>query len=132
MEDKEQREEIFKEATIGASFKGGKGKWIDYLQETINFDKVLTGLPDTLSSYKVSISVRFVVDRNGKLSNLEVADMVNAELASELMRVIKLSCSRWNPPVSSGGSAINAWHREKILITINRGYDFQTISIFVI
>jgi hypothetical protein len=131
IEDEEQREKIFKEATIDASFKGGKAKWSKYLQENLNFGKVITGLPDTLSSYNDSACIRFVVDRNGKLSNMEVVDDPNPELVTEVMRIIKSSCTGWNPPVSSGGRAINAWHRERIFITINRRYDSETIIIVV-
>lgn len=128
---KNEREEIFNAAiNVDVSFKGGKAKWSRFLQNNLDTEKILSSLPDS-ASFSDSIVVRFVVSKSGDLSNLEILHAGNNTVKDEMTRLIKRSCPMWEPAVAPSGRTINAWHKETILLTINRMADTVSIIILV-
>lgn len=128
---KGEEEEIFNAViNVDASFKGGKSKWSRFLQNNLDTERILSGLPDS-TSFSDSIVVRFVVSKTGGLSNLEILHAGSNAVKDEMIRVIKRSCPMWEPAVAPSGRTINAWHKETILLTVNRMADTVSSIILV-
>ncbi|NOT49645.1 MAG: hypothetical protein HOP10_00035 [Chitinophagaceae bacterium] len=125
--DPGEREKIFNEATIHPSFKGGVISWRRFLERNLNTDKFIDGSSDS-ATFSLNVTAKFVVDKTGRLSNLEILNSPNPVVTEEMIRILKRSCPFWNPPYSSSGRAINAWHTEKIFFTVEKHADLISIT----
>lgn len=110
----EEKQEIFVNPTIEASFKGGVIKWNSFIAGNISWSNIIKSIPNTIKFFEDSVIMKFVVSRNGLLSNLEILYSGNDAIKNEAIRILKLSCSKWITAVASSGRAINSWHKEKI------------------
>ena len=105
---------IFIEPTIEPMFKGGPAAWDKYIKINISWRNIVKLLPRSLNYFEDSVIVKFVVSKKGYLSNLEILYSGNDAIKEEAIRVLKMSCSKWQSAYSSGGTPINSWHRVKI------------------
>lgn len=77
---------------IMAHYPGGNDKFNDYLFANIN-------VPDNLKQQQIVVS--FVINTNGKLSDIFLSDDLDPLLASEVMRVMENS-PKWIPAQKNG------------------------------
>ena len=111
---------IFKESSFDAYYKGGIRMWKVFLDSNVLFHEILRSIPDSIPFFIDSVIMKFIVSASGKLSNLEILYSGNAAIEKEAIRLIKMSCSLWTPGVSGSGRAINTWHIEKLAFIIER------------
>ena len=78
------------------SFPGGTQKLKDFLAENLRYPKELEE-----SCVQGRVIVRFIVERNGKLSNVKVVKSVHPVLDKEALRIVKL-LPRWIPGRQNG------------------------------
>ena len=119
---------IFIEPTIEPTFKGSIAAWDKYIKINISWRNIVKSLPRSLKFLEDSVIMKFVVSKKGYLSNLEILYSGNDAIKEEAIRVLKMSCSKWQSAYSSGGTPINSWHIEKIyFLWDNRNEKLRTL-----
>ena len=78
------------------SFPGGSQKLKEFIEENLRYPKELEE-----TCVQGRVIVRFVVERNGKLSNVKVVKSVHPALDKEAIRIVKLM-PRWIPGRQNG------------------------------
>ena len=78
------------------SFPGGTQKLKEFIEENLRYPKELEE-----SCVQGRVIVRFIVERNGKLSNVKVVKSVHPVLDKEALRIVKL-LPRWIPGRQNG------------------------------
>lgn len=78
------------------SFPGGTQKLKEFIEENLRYPKELEE-----SCAQGRVIVRFIVERNGKLSNVKVVKSVHPVLDKEALRIVKL-LPRWIPGRQNG------------------------------
>ena len=78
------------------SFPGGTQKLKEFIEENLRYPKELEE-----SCVQGRVIVRFIVERNGKLSNVKVVKSVYPVLDKEALRIVKLM-PRWIPGRQNG------------------------------
>ena len=78
------------------SFPGGTQKLKEFIDENLRYPKELEE-----TCVQGRVIVRFVVERNGKLSNVKVVKSVHPALDKEAIRIVKLM-PRWIPGRQNG------------------------------
>jgi periplasmic protein TonB len=96
---------IFTKAEKAPQFPGGPEGWRLYLQHNLNVglaSRVLK-VPEGKTQLIQTAKVKFIVDENGKASNLRIInpDEVHPQLAKEAIRVIKKG-PKWIPAEQNG------------------------------
>ena len=77
-------------------FPGGTQKLKEFIEENLRYPKELEE-----TCVQGRVIVRFVVERNGKLSNVKVVKSVHPVLDKEALRIVKLM-PRWIPGRQNG------------------------------
>jgi len=75
-----------------------------------------------------SVVIMFYVNRKGGLSNLRIKYSGNQQLESETIRLMKLSCPYWIPPIISGIN-ISGW--TQLVFTFNIKYEAEYKKVFI-
>jgi protein TonB len=78
------------------SFPGGTQKLKELIEENLRYPKELEE-----SCVQGRVIVRFIVERNGKLSNVKVVKSVNPALDKEALRIVSLM-PNWIPGKQNG------------------------------
>ena len=95
---------------VQASFPGGAGAWVKYLQHNLRQDvPVDNGAPQ--GDYQVVVS--FIVDKDGAISQVKAENDPGYGIAAEAERVIQKS-GKWVPAIQNGH---NVTYRQKQPIT---------------
>jgi protein TonB len=105
---KEDEDKIFTKVEIDASFPGGAGGWTKYVRNAIlaNLDEF------TESDYGTCI-VKFIVDRTGKVSNVEAITMKGSKLAEVATNIIRKG-PKWIP-AQQNGRQVNAYRLQPVI-----------------
>ena len=77
-------------------FPGGSQKLKEFIEENLRYPKELEE-----TCVQGRVIVRFIVERNGKLSNVKVVKSVHPALDKEALRIVKLM-PRWIPGRQNG------------------------------
>ncbi len=94
---KEDPDEPFVRVEVDASFPGGPGAWLRFLNRNLRF-------PDDAMNIGVSgtVKVQFIVDRDGNVSDVQaISGPEQGGLREEAIRVIKKS-GKWTPALQNG------------------------------
>jgi protein TonB len=83
-------------ALLQPEFPGGRDGMFHYLSKTVHY-------PDSAfeSGIQGKVRVRFVVEKNGRITNAQVMQSDNAVLNAEALRVVR-SMPRWKPARKDG------------------------------
>jgi hypothetical protein len=111
---------VFEKINLQAGYKGFGTRWNPFLEKNVSFVNILASLPDSVTCFEDSVIMKFIVSRDGILSNLEILYSGNDEIKKEAVRLIKASCPNWEPGVDSGGVYRNSWHQEKFYFIVDR------------
>ncbi len=105
---KEDEDKIFTKVEIDASFPGGADGWTKYVRNAIlaNLDEF------TESDYGTCI-VRFIVDKTGKVSNVEAITMKGSKLAEVATNIIRKG-PNWIP-AQQNGREVNAYRLQPVI-----------------
>ena len=97
IKDEKSSEEIFVANKIDRmpEYPGGIPGLTKYLSENIKYPK--TALEDSISG---RVIISFIVEKNGSVSNIEVAKSVHPTLDEEAVRVVK-NMPKWSPGIQS-------------------------------
>ena len=109
VEKKEEEDKIFTKVEIEASFPGGAGAWTKYVQSAIenNQDEF------TESDFGTCI-VKFIVDKTGRVSEVEPTTMKGTKLAEVATNTIRKG-PNWTP-AQQNGRYVNAYRLQPVTL----------------
>jgi TonB family protein len=113
VEEKIDESIIFEKVEIEASFPGGDIKWRQYLERNAN-EKVATdnGAPE--GTY--TVVVQFVVDKEGRISDVRSLTNHGYGMEEEAMRAIKKG-PKWSPAIHNGRQ-VKAYRKQPITFRV--------------
>lgn len=109
---KEDEDKIFTKVEIEAAFPGGESAWTRYVTREIqkNIDEL------TESGESGTCRVRFVVDKEGNVSDVEALTMKRTKLAEVAVNAIRKG-PKWTP-AQQNGRYVKAFREQPITFTI--------------
>jgi periplasmic protein TonB len=109
VQKKEDEDKIFTKVEIDAAFPGGADAWTRYVKKAIeaNLDEF------TETDYGIC-EVKFVVDKTGKVSNVEAITMKNTKLAEVAINIIRKG-PNW-VPAQQNGRFVNAYRLQPVIL----------------
>ena len=108
----EDEDKIFTKVEIEAEYPGGQGAWNKYVKKTIegNIDEL------TEAGESGTCVVKFVVDKTGKVSDVEATTMKGSKLAEIAVNAIRKG-PNWKP-AQQNGRQVNAYRLQPVTFTI--------------
>ena len=105
-------EEIFHTVEIEAQFPGGDGAWARYVTKAVtnNIDEL------TEAAQSGTVHVRFVVYKDGSVSDVEAIDMKGTKLAEVAINAIRKG-PKWVPAVQNGQN-VSAYRIQPVTFNI--------------
>jgi len=98
--------EIVWSPEVRPEFPGGAEGWRRFLQKNLK-------PKESDQYYKITVIVKFVVNEDGTISNLEIAQSGGQEFDNEVMRVMKKS-PKWIAG-SNGGRKVKVYHAQPVV-----------------
>lgn len=104
---------IFTKVEQEAEFPGGQGAWRRYLENNLNANAPVDGgaAPGTYT-----VIVKFVVSKDGSLSDIQAESNHGAGMEKEAIRAIK-NGPKWKPALQNGRN-VNAYRRQPITFVV--------------
>jgi TonB family C-terminal domain len=108
----EDEDKVFTKVEIEASFPGGDAGWGRYVKKAIeaNIDEL------TEAGESGTCRVRFIVSKDGTVSNVEALTMKNSKLAEIAVNAIRKG-PKWTP-AQQNGRFVNAYREQPVTFTI--------------
>jgi len=115
VEEKKDEDEnkIFEKVEIEAQFPGGIPAWRKYLEKNLNA-QVATDNGAPAGTY--TVNVRFVVDKEGNISDVRALTSHGFGIEEEAVKVIKRG-PKWNPG-NQNGRSVNSYHTQPITFVV--------------
>lgn len=110
--EKKVEDKVFDAVEQYPSFPGGEGAMFSYISNNLQY-------PEKAQKNGIQgrVSVKFIVEKDGSISNVEVNRSVDADLDNEAMRVIK-SMPKWNP-AKQDGTEVRAYYYVPVTFRLN-------------
>jgi outer membrane biosynthesis protein TonB len=103
-------ERVFTKVEQPASFPGGVAKWVQYIQKAI-----MENINDFDDEDYGTCIVKFIVDENGNVSNVEATTMKGTHLARTAVNAIQRG-PNW-VPATQNGHKVNAYTLQPVTLT---------------
>ncbi|MEO6681550.1 MAG: energy transducer TonB [Ginsengibacter sp.] len=110
VEKKEDPDKVFTKVEIEAQFPGGPQRWAQYVQRAISNEIDEFGEGDY-----GTVIVKFIVDRTGKVSEVEATTMKGTKLAQVAVNAIRRG-PNWTP-AEQNGRKVNAYRLQPVTLT---------------
>ena len=110
-EDDENK--IFNKVEVEAAFPGGDAAWRNYLQKNLNPD---IPVENGAEAGTYTVIVKFVVSKDGSLSDVSCESDPGHGMCAEAIRVIKKT-RNWTPAIQNGRN-VNAYRRQPITFQV--------------
>ena len=110
VEKKEDPDKIFTKVEIEASFPGGASAWTKYVTRAIMAEQDEFGEDDFGTCV-----VKFIVDKNGNVSDVQATTMKGTKLAEVAVNAIRKG-PKWNPAIQNG-TKVNAYRLQPVTLT---------------
>jgi periplasmic protein TonB len=104
---------IFASVQIEAIFPGGQDAWLSYLRSTLN---AATPVDNGASGGKYTVIVKFVVSKDGSVSDVKCENDPGFGMCEEAVRVIKKT-KNWTPAIQNG-QHVNAYRWQPITFLV--------------
>lgn len=85
-----------------AEFIGGNEEMIKFLGENIKYPEDVLQANEKGANIHGRVYVKFVVEKDGSISDVEVVRSVHPSLDAESVRVVKLMSGKWTPATERG------------------------------
>jgi periplasmic protein TonB len=105
---------IFEKVEVEAAFPGGLQAWRRFLETNLN-PQVPADKGAPVGTY--TVVVRFIVDKDGSLSDFEATTKHGYGMEAEILRVLKLS-PKWTP-ASDKGRNVKAYRSQPVTFMIS-------------
>jgi protein TonB len=80
-----------------AEFIGGNEEMIKFLSENVKYPEDVLQANEKGANIHGRVYVKFVVEKDGSISDVEVVRSVHPSLDAESVRVVKLMSGKWTP-----------------------------------
>ena len=110
VEKKEDPDKIFTKVEIEATFPGGPSAWQRYVTRAIE-----AGQDEFTESDYGTCIVKFVVDKNGTVSDVQATTMKGSKLAEVAVNAIRKG-PKWTP-AQQNGRQVNAYRLQPVTLT---------------
>lgn len=80
-----------------AEFIGGNEEMIKFLSENVKYPEDVLQANEKGANIHGRVYVKFVVEKDGSISDVEVVRSVHLSLDAESVRVVKLMSGKWTP-----------------------------------
>lgn len=119
---------IFEKIEVEASYPGGTQAWRKYLERNLKAEVPTdNGAPEG----KYSVVVRFIVKKDGSISDVKAITKMGYGTEQEVVRLIKAS-GKWNPG-SQGGRFVNSYHMQPVTFMVDDdGLEIRTETEYVL
>ena len=104
---------IFTKVEVEASYPGGESAWRNYLMKTLNGN---TPVDNGAGAGTFTVIVKFVVSKDGSLSDVSCENDPGFGMCQEAIRVIKKT-KQWVPAIQNGRN-VNAYRRQPITFLV--------------
>ncbi len=104
---------VFQKVDIEASFPGGAKGWRVYLEKNLNAN---IPIKNNAPNGKYTVIVKFIVNKNGDISDITAETNFGFGMEKEVIRVIKKG-PKWNPG-SQNGRKVNSIRRQPVTFLI--------------
>ncbi len=104
---------IFNKVEVEAGFPGGDAAWRNYLQKNLNPE---IPVENGASEGTYTVVVKFVVSKDGSLSDVTCESDPGHGMCAEAIRVIKKT-RNWTPAIQNGRN-VNAYRRQPITFQV--------------
>lgn len=104
---------VFTKVEVEAEFPGGQAAWSNYLQKNLNAS---IPVDNGASGGKYTVIVKFIVSRDGSLSDVQCENDPGFGMCQEAVRVIKKT-KNWTPAIQNGRN-VNAYRRQPITFVV--------------
>lgn len=105
---------VFNKVEVEASFPGGEAAWRRYLQNNLDANTPIdNGAPE--GTYQVI--VRFIVSRDGSISDVVPETKFGHGMEAEAVKIIKKG-PKWTPALQNGRN-VNAYRRQPITFVVS-------------
>ena len=104
---------IFNKVEVEAAFPGGDAAWRNYLQKNLNPD---VPVENGATEGTYTVIVKFVVSRDGSLSDVSCESDPGHGMCAEAIRVIKKT-RNWTPAIQNGRN-VNAYRRQPVTFQV--------------
>lgn len=109
---KSAEDEVFNKVEIEAQFPGGERAWIKYIQREI--ERYMDEL--TEEGQSGTVMIQFIVDREGKISDVEALTMKGTKLAEIAVNAVRKG-PNWKP-AEQNGQMVKAYRRQPVVFRI--------------
>ena len=104
---------VFNKVEVEAAFPGGDAAWRNYLQKTLNGN---VPVDNGANEGTYTVIVRFIVSKDGSLSDVTCESDPGFGMCAEAVRVIKKT-KNWTPAIQNGRN-VNAYRRQPITFAV--------------
>jgi len=104
---------VFNKVEVEAEFPGGQAAWRSYLQKTLNPN---VPVDNNAPEGTYTVVVKFIVSRDGSLSDVSCESDPGYGMCAEAVRVIKKT-RNWTPAIQNGRN-VNAYRRQPIVFAV--------------
>ena len=119
-----KKEKVFKKMLHKPYFKGGNDSLVNYLMTSISFQNLVNDLSKNERSYSDTARIKFIVSKDGSLSDLTVTSIKRKLFGDKIVSAIKNSSCNW----VAGGTerSLNGWLQFDIYYSIDRRFNGVT------
>lgn len=120
------KEKVFTKMLYKPYFKGGRDSFANFLMTNISFQKLVGDLSPDERLYTDTARIKFIVSKEGKLSDLLITLTKRKVFIDEINKVIRKSACNWE----AGGTEllVNGWIQFDICYLIDRRLNDVTIN----
>jgi protein TonB len=104
---------IFNKVEVEASFPGGESAWRRYLQNNLDAN---TPVDNGASEGTYQVIVRFIVSKDGSISDVVAETSFGHGMEAEAVKIIKKG-PKWTPALQNGRN-VNAYRRQPITFVV--------------
>jgi hypothetical protein len=111
--------EVFKRMHTPAQLQGGEIAWTRFVERNTDLGRIVEKMPDSIPDLTDSTTVRFILSKQGIISNIEIVHDSPYGMGAEITRVIIASCEKkWIPGIDASGAYRNTWVAYKFYFII--------------
>ena len=124
------KEKVFTKMPNKPHFKGGHDSLVSFLSDNIDFEKFISDLSQNGKTYSDTASIKFIVNKQGGISDLSVKMTKKKKFADEVTRIIKKSSCNW---VAGGKEQLaNGWYQFDIYYSIDKPSDKEVKTVMTV
>lgn len=113
---------VFEKVETEARFPGGEQQWRSYLEKNLNAN---TPVDNGAPVGKFTVLVQFIVDREGKVSDIKALTHIGYGMEAEVIRIIKRS-GAWQPAIQNKRT-VKAYRKQPVTFVVSaEDFDIST------